>query len=122
MWRWGDFTNDKWKLYTLLHLPACIINCIVLINHLHRDGILGLRLLHPVLVFIGSIATCYGSYAIARTYGWGTDEGGVDGLDNIVLNPKHNMPRLVRGSNLVHTLTSFAIGSLLAYCSVYLTV
>ena len=122
MWRWGDFTNDKWKLYTLLHLPACLVNCIVVINHLHRDKIVVLSLLHPVLVFVGSIATCYGSYAIARTNGWGTEEGRVDRLENVVAGPKDNLHRLIKGSNLIHTIASFAIGSLLAYCSVCLTV
>jgi hypothetical protein len=122
MWRWGDFTNTQWKTYTLLHLPACAVNGIVVMNHLHRDHIAALRLLHPVLVFVGSVATCFGSYVIARENGWGSAGGGVDGLGKVSLNSKDNTPRLIRGSNLSYTLASFAFGALLSYCSLYLTV
>ena len=40
MWRWGEADctgNRKWKLYTLLHSPAFLVNAIVVANHLHRD-------------------------------------------------------------------------------------
>ncbi|KAL7521014.1 hypothetical protein ACHAWX_005709 [Stephanocyclus meneghinianus] len=127
MWRWGDLTgNEKWKLYTLLHLPACLVNGIVLINHLHRDQITALRLLHPILVFVGSIATCYGSYAVAHINGWSmfgrNANGTVDGMADISFSAKDNLPKLIKGSDLSYTLASFAMGSLLAYCSLYLTV
>ncbi|KAL3779024.1 hypothetical protein HJC23_011463 [Cyclotella cryptica] len=127
MWRWGDLTgNEKWKLYTLLHLPACLVNGIVLINHLHRDQIIALRLLHPILVFLGSIATCYGSYVVAHINGWNVvgrnANKTVDGMAYISLGPKDNLPKLIKGSDLSYTFASFAVGSLLAYCSLYLTV
>ena len=122
MWRWSDFTNKQWKLYSLLHTPACMVNAIVVINHLHRDQIEFLRVLHPVLVFVGSITTCYGAYAIARENGWGTTGQHSDGLENISLSLKSKTPKLVKGANLVYTLTSFFVASLLSYWSMYLTV
>ena len=127
MRRWGDLTgNEKWKLYTSLHLPACLVNGIVLINHLHRDQIIALRLLHPILVFVGSIATCYGSYAVAHNNGWNmlgrNANGTVDGMADISFGSKDDQPKLIKGSDLSYTIASFAVGSVLAYCSLYLTV
>lgn len=121
MWRWGDFTSEKWKLYTLLHLPACLVNGIVMVNHLYRDQIVMLRLLHPVLVFVGSIATFYGSFAIARDNGWGDPANSMDGLDGVVLKSKDGVMKVSKGSNLSYTVSSFAFGALLAYASIYLT-
>ena len=122
MWRWSGFTNKKWKLYSLLHIPACLVNAIVVINHLHRDQIGFLRVLHPILVFVGSITTCYGACAIARENGWGTTGQHSDGLKNISLSLKSKSTKLIQGSNRLHTLTSFFIASLFAYWSLYLTV
>jgi hypothetical protein len=122
MWRWGDFTSKKWKLYTWLHLPACLVNAIVMINHMHRDQIVMLRLLHPVMVFLGSIATFWGSFAIARANGWGDHAKSIDGLDGVALKSEDSVSRLIKGSNLSYTVSSFAFGALLAYASIYLTV
>jgi hypothetical protein len=127
MWRWGDLTrNAKWKQYTLLHLPACLVNGIVMINHLHRDQIAPLRLLHPVFVFVGSIATFYGSYVVAHANGWNGFGPNINikanGMANVSRDLKSNLPSLIKVSDLSYTIASFGIGSLLAYCSLYLTV
>ncbi|KAL9179405.1 hypothetical protein ACHAXT_008695, partial [Thalassiosira profunda] len=52
LWRWADVSgNKRWKLYAVMHLPAFLINVIVVKNHLHRDHIVALKILHPILVF-----------------------------------------------------------------------
>ena len=93
-----------------------------MVNHLHRDQITVLSLLHPVLVFVGSIASFVGSYAIARANGWGEAGDKVDVLATVVNKSKRSEAKLINGSSLMYTLASFTFGSLLAYCSLHLTV
>lgn len=111
MWRYGNNQctgNKKWRLYTLLHLPAFAVNLIVIVNHLHRDQIVALKLLHPVLVFIGSIATFYGSFAVSKAE---------------TEYPRKQWENATgRDWDMQYTLSSILVGAVLAYGSLYLTV
>lgn len=123
MWRWGDedlTANSKWKLYTILHLPAFAVNGVVMANHLHRDQLVVLKLLHPLLVFIGSIATLFGSYAVSEANGWSLAKSQESPKESI-LKPA---PKDAQGKDwdITYSLASIAFGSLLAYGSLYLTV
>ena len=126
MWRWGeeDCTgNKRWKHFTLLHMPAFAVNGIVMANHLHRDQIVLLKLLHPLCVFIGSIATFFGSYAVARANGWGNSSDISKERPAFVTSPK---PAIKEGStgrdwDFSYSLQSIFVGCLLGYASLYLT-
>jgi hypothetical protein len=131
MWKWGDATgNCKWKLYAQLHVPACIINAIVVINHLHRDRILLLKVLHPVLVFVSSIATLNGSYAIVRGKGWSMlrnnqkDNGEKRSWPSLLIPAEsQHFTRKKNGDwDVKYTLTSLAVGAAFALLSTHLTV
>jgi hypothetical protein len=62
MSRWADCTGIRqWKALSLLHLPYVVVNAIVALNHFHRDGISGLKLLHPLFVLVGSLTTLLGT-------------------------------------------------------------
>ena len=130
MWRWGGQVctgNQKWKLYTKLHLPAIAVNAVVVLNHLHRDQIVILKLLHPLLVFIGSIATLYGSFKVSRGNGW--DAALVDNRYQSTNNSLATTCQKIKDNDtslgdwdVLYSLSSIAVASVLAYCSLYLTV
>ena len=126
MWRWGGQTctgNKKWKLFTALHLPAIAVNAVVVLNHLHRDQIVILKLLHPLLVFIGSIATLYGSFQVSRGNGWNAllDKRYVP-FATTSQKIKDNDNTSLGDWDVLYPLSSIAAASVLAYCSLYLTV
>ena len=124
MWRWGDEDctgNKKWKLYTVLHLPAFTVNMIVMANHLHRDQLVVLKILHPLLVFIGSIATLIGSFAVSRVNGWNYFSDNKKDIDSSfpTISTARN-DNSGRDWDILYSLASIAAGSLLAYGSLYL--
>ena len=126
MWRWGGQTctgNKKWKLFTALHLPAIAVNVVVVLNHLHRDQIVILKLLHLLLVFIGSIATLYGSFQVSRGNGWNAllDKRYVP-FATTSQKIKDNDNTSLGDWDVLYSLSSIAAASVLAYCSLYLTV
>jgi hypothetical protein len=131
MWRWGDddcSNNNKWKLYTQLHVPACIINGVVVMNHLHRDRLVALRALHPMLVFISSVATLFGSYAVVKENGWSM----LGNHQNVnvkkrrwssILIPAERNAHIKNGDwDIKYTLVSIAVGAAFAFVSTRLTV
>jgi hypothetical protein len=130
MWRWGDDEctgNKKWKLYAILHIPACLVNGVVMGNHLHRDKLILLKLLHPVLVFVGSIATCFGAYSIAHSNRWNSRLGhkkndSVDGFARVLSNTNNGATPRRRDWDLRYTMESLAVGSVFAWGSLYLIV
>ena len=130
MWRWGDAdctNNCKWKLYAQLHLPACIINGIVVMNHLHRDRLVALKVLHPVLVFISSVATLFGSYTIVKENGWDmfTDEKNYDNKRRSSLSStlvKRDRRSKKEEWDMIYTLKSIALGATMAFISTRFTV
>lgn len=127
MWRWGDTdctNNCKWKQYAQLHIFACIINGVVVMNHLHRDRLVALKALHPVLVFISSVATLLGSYTIVKENGWGLFTDEKNSNDN---KRKGRLSRVDRRSkkeewDMIYTLKSIALGATMAFISTRFTV
>ena len=134
MWRWGDpdcTNNCKWKLYAQLHVPACIINGIVVMNHLHRDRLVTLKALHPVLVFISSVATLLGSYTVVKENGLGvfTDEKKLNDnkrssllTSSILMLDKRDDRSKNNDWDMMYTLKSFAVGAAMAFISTRFTV
>ena len=133
MWRWGDAdctNNCKWKLYAQLHVFACIINGIVVINHLHRDRLVALKVLHPVLVFTSSVATLIGSYTIVKENGLGmfTDEkNSYDNkrksrLTSILIADKGDRRSKKEDWDIIYTLKSISVGAAIAFISTRFTV
>jgi len=133
IWRWGDAdctNNCKWKVYAQLHVPACIINGVVVMNHLHRDRIVALKALHPVLVFISSVFTLLGSYAIVKEKGWSVPANKVNVNDNkrkvrwssILVTAKREGHVKSRDWDMKYTLESIAAGAALAFISSRFTV
>jgi len=126
MWKWSGekYTNNKqWKVYTLLHVPAYATIGVVLINHLHRDQIVALKVLHPILVFVGSIATFYGSFVVSRANGWNYSSTIKDTQQFAIRsNPTLEKEKDYPSWEMKYTLASIAIGSLLSYASLFLTV
>ena len=129
MWRWGDDDctgNYRWKLFALSNIPACIINGVVMLNHLHRDQLVFLKVLHPLLVFVGSIATMFGAYAVAHANGWkvvGSEkDGSVDGFSKVASKTASTNDdcSAVFEWDTSYTLASIFVGSLFAYGSLYL--
>jgi hypothetical protein len=59
----------QWKALSLLHLPYAVVNAIVALNHFHRDQSSGLKLLHPLFVFVGSLATLLGTTLVLFSAG-----------------------------------------------------
>lgn len=71
MWHWADCAKTKqWKDLALLHVPNGAVMAVVIANHLHRDHVPLLRLLHPLFVFFGSVTCLIGSVRVARANGW----------------------------------------------------
>lgn len=132
MWRWGDddcTNNCKWRLYAQLHVPACIINGIVVMNHLHRDRLVALRALHPVLVFISSVATLLGSYAIVKENGWSMLGNQQDvnvnrkrGWSSILVPAERDGHVKNRDWDVKYTMVSMIVGAVFAFVSTRLTV
>ena len=133
MWRWGDVdctNNCKWKVYAQLHVPACIINGVVVMNHLHCDRIVALKALHPMLVFISSVFTLLGSYAIVKEKGWsvlGNDQNVNDNKrkvrwSSILVTAKREGLVKSRDWDMKYTLDSIAVGAALAFISSRFTV
>jgi hypothetical protein len=52
---------QQWKALSLLHFPYAVVNAIVILNHFHHDQSSGLKLLHPLFVFVGSLPTLLGT-------------------------------------------------------------
>ena len=120
LWRWSgdEYTrNKKWKLFTLLHLPAYATIGVVLMNHLHRDQIVALKVLHPILVFIGSIATSYGSFATAKANGWKYSSSNKETNFAFLSEATFEKARKYPSWDMHYSLTSIAFGSLLSYVS-----
>ena len=124
LWRWSgnEYTRNKqWKLYTLLHLPAFATIGVVLINHLHRDRIVALKVLHPILVFIGSTATFYGSFAIAKANGWKYSSSNKETNFAFRSEAACEKARKYPSWDVHYSLKSIAFGSLLSYISLCLS-
>ena len=126
MWRWGEADctgNRKWKLYTLLHSPAFLVNAIVVANHLHRDQLTFLKILHPIFVFIGSIATLFGSFAVSKANGWNSPNIDRKAASSILRTFRKDSNSIGgKDWGISYTLASIAAGSVLAYGSLYLSV
>ena len=133
MWRWGDVdctNNGKWNVYAQLHLPACAINGVVVLNHLHRDRLVALKALHPVLVFISSVATLLGSYAIVKDKGWSVlaKDQNVDDTkrkvrwSSILVTAKREGHNKSRDWDMKYTLESIAVGAALSFMLTRVTV
>mmetsp|Transcript_10334 Transcript_10334/g.15566 ORF Transcript_10334/g.15566 Transcript_10334/m.15566 type:complete len:344 (+) Transcript_10334:33-1064(+) len=126
MWRWGDAdctNNCKWKVYAQLHVPACIINGVVVMNHLRRDRIVALKALHPVLVFISSVATFLGSYAIVKEKGWNVNDSKRKvRWSSILVTAEREGHIKSRDWDMKYTSESIAIGAALAFISSRFTV
>jgi hypothetical protein len=126
MWKWSGekYTNNKqWKSYTLLHLPAYATIGVVLINHLNRDQIVALKVMHPILVFVGSVATFYGSFAVSKANGWTYASFNREIQHSIIRSePTTEKAKEYPSWDTNYSLTSIAIGSLLSYVSLFLTV
>ncbi len=127
MWRWGDADctdNCKWKLYAKLHVPACVINGVVVMNHLHRDRLVALKVLHPMLVFASSVATLLGSYAILKRNGWSmfADKKNVKRKRRLssILIPERDHIKM-KDWDMMHTLKSIVVGAFLAFISTHLS-
>jgi hypothetical protein len=124
MWRWGDAdctNNYKWKLYALLHAPACIINGVVVMNHLHRDRLVALKTLHPVLVFISSVATLLGSYTIVKDNGWSMLNERKMRWSGILVPAERDGHIKNRDWDMKYTLESIAVGAALTFVSSHVT-
>ncbi|KAL7463721.1 hypothetical protein ACHAXS_004079 [Conticribra weissflogii] len=132
MWRWGDVDctgNEKWKSFALMNILSCVINGVVIINHFHRDRLVVLKVIHPLLVFIGSIVTMVGSFAVARANGWSVF-GGTDrmktvgqGFSSLLLEAKENsngVVRTVKDWDNSYTLASVLVGAVFSYFSLFL--
>ncbi len=132
MWRWGDVDctgNEKWKSFALMNILSCVINGVVIINHFHRDQLVVLKVIHPLLVFIGSIVTMVGSFAVARANGWSVF-GGTDrmktvgqGFSSLLLEAKENsngVVRTVKDWDNSYTLASVLVGAVFSYFSLFL--
>jgi hypothetical protein len=127
MWRWGDKDctgNRKWKIYTALHLPAFLVNGVVIVNHLHRDQLVALKVLHPVLIFVGSITTLFGSFLVSRANGWSpfSKEKNNGSSCSTILSSEKEGRQTGRDWDIAYTLASFAAGSILSYGLLYLAV
>lgn len=126
MCRWGDADctdNCQWKLFARLHVPACVINGVVVMNHLHRDRLVTLKVLHPMLVFVSSVATLLGSYEILKRNGWSmfADEKTVKRkrrLSSIFIPAKRDHIKM-KDFDMIYTLKSIAVGSALAFISTH---
>lgn len=125
MWKWSgeNYTrNEKWKLYTVLHLPAFAVVGTVLKNHLHRDQIVALKAIHPILVFIASTSTLVGSFAASRANGWNHSSTNKAEYVAFCSIPTSEKEKLYPSWDIAYSLASIAIGSLLSYGSLHLTV
>ena len=132
MWRLGDpdcTNNCKWKQYAQLHVFACIINGIVVMNHLHRDRLVALKVLHPVLVFTSSVATLLGSYTIVKENGWGLFTNEKNSYDNkrknrlsSILIAKRDRRSKKEDWDINYTLKSISVGAAIAFISTRFTV
>ena len=127
MWRWSSekcTRNKQWKLFTFLHLPAYATIGVVLTNHLHRDQIVALKVMHPILVFIGSIATFYGSFVVSRSNGWKYSSSNKEKY--FAFRSGSSSPEKASeyypSWDIHYSLATILFGSLLSYGSLYLTV
>lgn len=123
MWRWSGekYTRNKqWKLFALLHLPSYATIGVVLINHLHRDQIVALKVMHPILVFIGSIATFYGSFVVSRAKGWTYSSYSKEAHFSLRSKASFDSARKYPSWDMDYSLVSIAFGSLLSFGSLYL--
>lgn len=128
MWKWSDADctdNCQWKLYAKLHVPACVINGVVVMNHLHRDRLVALKVLHPMLVFVSSVATLLGSYAILKRNGWSmfANEKNVERKRRLcsssILIPERDTQE--EDFDMMYSLKSIIAGAALAFISTHFT-
>lgn len=124
MSRWADCTGMRqWKTLSLMHLPYMVVNAIVATNHLNRDRIPALKLLHPMFVFVGSLASLLGTLLVARSNGiWrkGSKQGNHKKLKCLVAESEPGAAPYPDW-DLRYTTKSIILALILSYASVYFT-
>lgn len=129
MWRWGDCHNfPHWKVLTWLHLPYAVVNAIVAMNHLNRDRLAVLKLLHPIFVFVGSSATLLGSVWAVCSNRWiiqkereQPEENERSLMDKVRADPAAIGDLIYPDWDMSYSVGSIALAMMLSYFSLYLT-
>lgn len=124
MSRWAACTGMRqWKTLSLMHLPYAVVNAIVAMNHVNRDRIPALKLLHPIFVFGGSLASLLGTILVARSNGVcrnGSKQGNHDNSTCFVAESEPGVAPYPDW-DLRYTTKSMILALILSYASVYFT-
>jgi hypothetical protein len=123
MSRWAECTGIRqWKALSLLHMPYVLVNAIVALNHFHRDGISGLKLLHPLFVFVGSLATLFGTAMVVSAgsnWGWRRGTTGNDDNSKCLLDGAESKAGAYPDWDPWYSAKSMMLSVFLSYASVY---